>query len=42
MVINECIWECRKLCDGIGMHMMVYGCICTHMDVHESNAGIGM
>ena len=25
-----------KLCDGIGIHMMVYGCICAHMDVYES------
>ena len=21
-----------KLCDDIWMHMMVYGCICAHMD----------
>ena len=24
-----------KLCDGIRIHMMVYGCICAHMDVYE-------
>ena len=36
MVVNECIWKCMKLCDGIGMHMMVYGCISAHMDLYES------
>ena len=25
-----------KQCDGIWMHMMVYGCICANMDVYES------
>ena len=29
-----------KLCDGIGMHIMVYGCLCAHMDVYEVYAGI--
>ena len=36
MVVNECIRECKKLCDGIGIYMMVYGCVCAHMDVCES------
>ena len=36
MIVNECIWEGMKLCDGIGMHMMVYGCISANMDVYES------
>ena len=25
-----------KLCDGIGMFMMVYGCMSANMDVYES------
>ena len=25
-----------KLCDGMLMHMIVYGCICALMDVYES------
>ena len=25
-----------KLCDGIRIHMMVYGCLFAHMDVYES------
>ena len=25
-----------KLCDGIGIYMMVYGCVCAHMGVCES------
>ena len=25
-----------KLCDGIGMHMMVYGCITANINVYES------
>ena len=36
MVTNEFICKSMKLCDGIWMHMMVYGCICAHMDVYES------
>ena len=36
MAVNECIRKCMKLCDGIGMHMMVYGCISANMDVSQS------
>ena len=36
MVVNECIPKCMKLCDGIGIYIMVYGWICTHMGVCES------
>ena len=25
-----------KLCDGIGMHMMVYGCISANISVYEN------
>ena len=25
-----------KLCDGIGMHLIVHWCLCAHMDVYES------
>ena len=25
-----------KLCDGIRIHMMVYGCLFAHMRVYES------
>ena len=28
-----------KLCDGIGIYMMVYGCISAHMDVYVSISG---
>ena len=36
MVGNEFILRDMKLCDGIGIFMMVYGCISAHMDVYES------
>ena len=36
MVVNECIRKCMKLCDGIGIYMMVYGCKCAHIDVYKS------
>ena len=36
MVENEYIWQCMKLCDGIWMHMMVYGCISANKDKYES------
>ena len=36
MVGNEFLWKCMKLCDGIGVYMIVYGCINAHMDVYES------
>ena len=37
MVVNECIQKCMKISDGIGIYIMVYGCICANMDVSESN-----
>ena len=36
MVVKEFVLKCMKLCDGIWMHMMVYGCICARVDVNES------
>ena len=36
MVVNEYRRKCMKLCDGIGLYTMSYGCICTQMDVCES------
>ena len=28
-----------RLCDGIGIYMMVYGCISAHKDVYASISG---
>ena len=36
MVRNEFIWKCMKLCDGLGIYMIVYGCISALMDVYEN------
>ena len=36
MVVNEGIQKCMKICDGIGIYVIVYGCLCLHMDVCES------
>ena len=36
MVVNECIRKCMKLCDGIGIYKMVYGCKWAHMVVYKS------
>ena len=36
MVVNEGIQKCMKISDGIGIYVMVYGCLCLHMDVCES------
>ena len=36
MVRNEFLWKGIKLCDGIGVYMIVYGWINAHMDVYES------
>ena len=36
MVVNECIQKCLKLCDGIGIYMMVYWCISAIKDVYEN------
>ena len=39
MAGDEFIWKCMKLCDGIGIYMMVYGCISAHKDVYASISG---
>ena len=36
MVEKECIQKCMKISDGIGIYMMVNGCISAHMDVYEN------
>ena len=36
MVVNEGIQNCMKISDVIGIPVMVYGCLCLHMDVCES------
>ena len=40
MNVYESVWmymkQCLKICDGIGMFMMDYGCMSAIMDVYES------